>query len=111
MGNRNSSKILWWLVLVLSCAHFCLAYFQNSQPFLDLDEYTRGASRLPYQYRTLMVWVVRAGLRIPWLAAISARLPEPIRDPHQLILFVTFAAEYFRFGPLYMALANPPNEG
>jgi hypothetical protein len=86
--NRNGSKILWWLVLVLSCAHFCLAYFQNSRPFLDLDEYTRGASRLPYQYRALMVWVLRAGLRIPWLAAISARLPEPIRDPGRLILFV-----------------------
>lgn len=88
MGNRYSGKILWWLVLVLSCTHFCLVYFQNSQPFLNLDEYARGTSRLPYQYRALMVWVLRAGLRIPWLAVISAHMPEPIRDPRRSILFV-----------------------
>jgi hypothetical protein len=89
VDNRVGSKVLWWLLLVLTCAHFCLAYLQNSQPFLNLDEYMHGASRLPYQYRALMAWVLQEGLRVPRLAVISALLPVPIRDPRLLILFVT----------------------
>jgi hypothetical protein len=48
-----------------------------------------GASPLPYQYRALMAWVLREGLTIPRLTAISARLPVPIRDPRLFVLFVT----------------------
>jgi hypothetical protein len=89
VGNRRSSKVLWWLVLVLSCTHFCLVYFQNSQPFLNLDDYMQGRARLPYQYRVLMAWILQEGLNIPGLPTISARLPLAIRDPRRSVLFVT----------------------
>jgi hypothetical protein len=56
---------------------------------LNLDQYMHGASPLPYEYRALMVWVLREGLTIPRLTTISARLPVPIRDPRFFILFVT----------------------
>jgi hypothetical protein len=89
LAKRFNAKIVWWFVLIVICTHFCLAYVQNDQPFLNLGDYIQGTCRLPYQYRVLMAWVLREGLRIPGLTAISARLPQPVRDPRGLILFVT----------------------
>jgi hypothetical protein len=89
VNSRIGTKVWWWVLLVMVCTHFCLVYFQNSRPFLNLDEYIHGASRLPYQYRALMAWVLREGLRAPGLKAISSWLPVPVRDPRLLILFVT----------------------
>jgi hypothetical protein len=89
MGQRLDAKVTWWLLLLAICTHFCLAYVQNCQPFLDLNRYIQGSARLPYQYRVLMAWVLREGLRIPYIAAISSHLPPPIRDPRFLILFAS----------------------
>jgi hypothetical protein len=87
--KRPNAKIAWWVLLLAICTHFCLAYIQNCQPFLDLNKYIQGSARLPYQYRVLMAWVLREGLRVPYIAAISSHLPAPIRDPRLLILFAT----------------------
>jgi hypothetical protein len=84
---RFNAKIVWWLLLIVICTHFCLAYIQNGQPFLNLSEYIQGRCRLPYQYRVLMAWVLGEGLRLPGLAGIGARLPKPLRDPQMLIFF------------------------
>jgi hypothetical protein len=84
-----NGKIAWWLLLIVMCTHFCLAYLQNSQPFLNLNDYVQGKAPLPYQYRILMAWVLREGLRIPLLAAVSAHFLGPLRDPRLLILFAT----------------------
>jgi hypothetical protein len=89
VDTQFNRKAAWWLLLLLICTHFCLAYVQNGQPFLSLNEYIWGKARLPYQYRVLMAWVLREGLRLPFVAAMSAHLPMPIRDPRTLILFVT----------------------
>ncbi len=86
---KSNGKTAWWLLLVLICTHFCLAYLQSSQPFLNLNEYMQGDARLPYQYRVLMAWVLREGVRLPWLAVVSAHFPAPLRDPRLLILFLT----------------------
>lgn len=89
MNERFRVKTAWWLLLIMACTHFCLSYVQNCQSFLNLNEYVRGDSRLPYQSRVLMAWVLREGLRVPHLADISARLPAALRDPRLLILMVT----------------------
>ena len=57
LAKRCNAKIVWWFVLIVICTHFCLAYVQNDQPFLNLGEYIQGTCRLPYQYRVLMAWV------------------------------------------------------
>jgi hypothetical protein len=79
----------WWVLLTLACTHFCLAYLQNCQPFLNLDEYMQGHARVPYQYRVLMAWVLRGASRLPHLASLSAHLPAVLSDPRMLILFAT----------------------
>jgi hypothetical protein len=96
-----NSKALWWSLLVASCTHFCLAYLQNSRPFLNLNEYMQGKARLPYQYRVLMAWILQEGLKIPGLATISAHFPPPIRDPR---LFILFASSWLSlFGSVLLA--------
>jgi len=57
-----------------------------------------------------MAWVLREGLRIPGLAAISARLPQPVRDPRVFILFVTSVGQHFSVGPVHVAFSYPPDE-
>jgi hypothetical protein len=89
VNEKVSSKVAWWLLLIAACTHFCLVYIQNSQPFLNLDQYMSGTAKLPYQSRVLMAWVLRAGLQIPHLTTLSARLPSPLRDPRLCILFAT----------------------
>jgi hypothetical protein len=89
VSEKFRSKAAWWLLLLLVCTHFCLVYIQNSRPFLNLDQYIHGTAKLPYQYRVLMAWVLRAGSGIPQVAAISAHLPPPLRDPRLFILFAT----------------------
>jgi hypothetical protein len=89
VDERLTVKTAWWLLLLTACTHFCFAYFQNCQPFLNLNEYMQGTARLPYQYRVLMAWVLRGGMRLPLLASISSRLPIPFRDPRAFILFLT----------------------
>ncbi len=79
----------WWVLLTLACTHFCLAYLQNCQPFLNLNEYMHGYARVPYQYRVLMAWVLRGASRLPQLASLSAHLPAVLSDPRMLILFAT----------------------
>ncbi len=76
-----NGKIAWWLLLVVICTHFCLVYLQSSQPFLNLNEYVQGKAPLPYQYRILMAWVLREGLRVPSLSSLSVHFPVPLRDP------------------------------
>jgi hypothetical protein len=82
-------RTAWWLLLTLACTHFCLAYVQNCQPFLNLNEYMRGHSRVPYQYRVLMAWVLRDGSKLHHLASLSAYLPAVLSDPRVSILFAT----------------------
>jgi hypothetical protein len=89
VNDTFRSKAAWWFLLLAVCTHFCLVYIQDSQPFLNLDQYMHGTAKLPYQGRVLMAWVLRGGVRIPHLAAFSAHLPLPLRDPRILILFVT----------------------
>jgi hypothetical protein len=108
---RFNGKIAWWLLLAVICTHFCLAYLQNSQPFLNLNEYMQGRAPLPYQYRILMTWVLRGGLRVPSLEAVSAHFPVPLRDPRLLILFVTswfslFGSVLFTWGSLSRLTGN-----
>jgi hypothetical protein len=91
LNGKVRSEAAWWLLLLTICTHFCLVYIQNSQPFLNLDQYVHGTAKLPYQDRVLMAWVLRGGLRIPHLAAFSAHLPAPLRDPR---IFILFAASW-----------------
>jgi hypothetical protein len=88
LDQKLGVRISWWLVLTAACTHFCLAYFQNCQPFLNLSQYIRGHSRLPYQNRVLMAWVLREGLRLPHLASLGAHLPVALSDPRVSILFI-----------------------
>jgi hypothetical protein len=87
LREGSQSKLAWWVLLLLICTHFCLAYVQNDHSFLNLDEYIRGQAKLPYQYRVLMVWVMRFGVRIPYLDRICAHLPAALRDPRITVLF------------------------
>jgi hypothetical protein len=89
MSEKSGSKTAWWVLLLVVCTHFSLLYIQNSQPFLDLGQYMHGTAKLPYQSRVLMAWVMSAGLRIPHLAAVTARLPPPLRDPRTFIVLAT----------------------
>jgi len=89
VSEKFRSKAAWWLLLLMICTHFCLVYIQNSQPFLNLEQYLHGTAKVPYQYRVLMAWVLRAALRIPHLATFTTRLPPSLRDPRTFILFVT----------------------
>jgi len=82
-------KVVWWLLLIMACTQFCLAYFQDCQPFFDLSEYMRGGSHLPYQYRVLMAWILRGGLHFSFLRSFGSHLPVPYRDPRTLIMFLT----------------------
>ncbi len=89
MPESARGKFAWWLLLLLICTHFCLVYVQNDHSFLDLDQYMQGRAKLPYQYRLLMVWVLRLGLRLPYLRSIAAHCPGPLSDPRILLLFGT----------------------
>jgi hypothetical protein len=91
VGERFRKKAVWWLLLLTVCTHFCLVYFQNSQPFLDLNQYIHGTAKLPYQYRVLLAWLLRTVLKIPHLKTFTARLPPPLRDRS---IFVLFAASW-----------------
>ena len=72
--------------LLLVCAYF--AFADGSDPmFLRLDEYTRGASPTPYQYRELMMYVFRALIRVP-LIAHAGRMQALHHDAYRLIFML-----------------------
>jgi hypothetical protein len=111
VGNRVGVRVAWWLLLVAVCTHFCLAYVQNYQPFLNLNDYIHGKARVPYQHRALMAWVLRLGLQVPRLAVLSSHLPGPLRDPRIFILFLTswisiFGSVIFTWGSLSQLVPN-----
>ena len=89
MREIARGRFAWWLLLLLICTHFCLVYVQNDHSFLNLDQYMLGQAKLPYQYRLLMVWMLRLGLRLPYLGSIAAHCPGPLSDPRILVLFAT----------------------
>ena len=55
--------------------------------FLRLDEYTRGASPTPYQYRELMMYVFRALIRVP-LIARAGHLQALHHDAYRFIFIL-----------------------
>ena len=77
--------------LLLVCAYF--AFADGSDPmFLRLDEYTRGASPTPYQYRELMMYVFRALIRVP-LIAHAGQMQALHHDAYRLIfMFISFVS-------------------
>ncbi len=72
--------------LLLVCAYFSFA--DGSDPmFLRLDEYTRGASPTPYQYRELMMYVFRTLIRVP-LIAHAGQMQALHHDAYRLIFML-----------------------
>ncbi len=60
--------------------------------FLRLDEYTRGASPTPYQYRELMMYVFRAFTRMP-LIARAGHMQALHHDAYRFIfMLISFAS-------------------
>ena len=97
-GSRSrSAEIVWWIFVLLACAHFTIRYVWRNLPFLDLPAYAHGTAMMPFQGRVLMAWVLRVSAASPrWsvvLAHLGAHLPQDLRNPYSVaLLIVTFPA-------------------
>jgi hypothetical protein len=63
------------VLAVLIAAHFTFAYAAGTTSYVDLSAYVAGKARLPFQYRALTGWVLRAVLG---LAGWPARDAAPV---------------------------------
>jgi hypothetical protein len=90
-GRNRWKGAVWWLLLLLAVTQFCLAYFQDDRPFLNLDLYLQGRYTMPYQGRILMAWVIQGAARVPDLFPFLAhlQLTDNLRDPRLAVVFVT----------------------
>ena len=76
-----------WAFLLLVCSYFALSY--ASLPlFLDMNLYTHGLERTPYQYRVLPMFAFRALVHSPLLLIASSHLAAPFNDPYRVIMAV-----------------------
>jgi hypothetical protein len=78
-GVRNN--LLWPFAQVLIASHFALAYIDGTSSWIDLTRYTNGTERVPFQYRILTAWLLRAGEHLPGLGQIAAHASRKMADP------------------------------
>ena len=76
---------VWVCASVLLATHFSIAYINGTQSWLDLARYAQGNERLPFQYRALTGWVLRAGLHLPGLSFIAAHASHKMADPLEIL--------------------------
>jgi hypothetical protein len=92
-SQRFGGKLLWALLLVLVCAHFSLSYVGENHSFLNLQLYSSGGERLPFQYRTLVAFLFRHTAATPFFGGLARRAPSNFRDPFRLAyLLITFVS-------------------
>jgi hypothetical protein len=87
---RSRWHTIAWAVFTLAiCLHFALTY--NAIPdFLNLNAYTHGVERTPYQYRILMMWVFQLLTTKHAVLAAAAHVqrmhvPDNFKTPQQLV--------------------------
>ncbi len=80
------ARPLWLAVLLLACAHFAVSTVANHRQFLDLARYAAGLERTPYQYRTLVAWIMRPLGGSSLVTKIAHAFPTPLNAPHTLVL-------------------------
>jgi hypothetical protein len=73
--------------LLLVCAYFGFSYGSN-RAFLDLELYTKGLERTPYQYRVLPMFVFRFFMHFSAVTKIAHRVETLKNDPYRLILML-----------------------
>src|ERR1700733_9290767 len=71
--------------LLLVCAYFGFSYGSN-RSFLNLDLYTKGLERTPYQYRVLPMYVFRFLMHFSFITKIAHHVETLKNDPYRLIL-------------------------
>ncbi len=72
-GLRRRAGLILTLLGPAVAAHFALAYVYGTNPYVDLHDYITGHARLPFQYRALPAWIMRAVLALPgWRFVLPA---------------------------------------
>jgi hypothetical protein len=79
---RAIAKIFF---LLLVCAYFGFSYGSN-RSFLNLDLYTKGLERTPYQYRVLPMYVFRFLMHFSFITKLAHHVETLKNDPYRLIL-------------------------
>jgi hypothetical protein len=79
---RTSAKFFF---LLLVCAYFGFSFGSNHS-FLNLNLYTKGLERTPYQYRVLPMYVFRFFVHFSVVAKIAHHVETLKNDPYRLIL-------------------------
>jgi hypothetical protein len=79
---RTIAKLFF---LLLVCAYFGFSYGSN-RSFLNLELYTRGLERTPYQYRVLPMYLFRFLIHFSILTKAAHHIETLKNDPYRLIL-------------------------
>jgi hypothetical protein len=90
------------LLAVLVAAHFTFAYAAGTTSYVDLPAYVAGQARLPFQYRALTGWVLRAVL---WGAGL------PVRDAAAVLMGLVFASTLAIFACARVVAARLVGQG
>ena len=53
------TEVLWASLLLFVCAHFSVYYATDHPHLFSLKDYVDGVAKVPYQYRTLIAWLMR----------------------------------------------------
>ncbi len=69
------TEVLWASLLLFICAHFSIYYATDHPHLFSLKDYVDGVAKVPYQYRTLIAWLMRPLLRIPIPGGILEHIP------------------------------------
>ncbi len=75
------ASLLWSFVQLLIASHFAIAYINGTTSWIDLPRYANGTERLPFQYRILTAWLLRAGEHLPGLREVAAHASRKMADP------------------------------
>lgn len=91
MSRRNFW--IYWLALAAVAAHFSVAYATSTHSYLDIAAYANATERLPFQYRALTAWLLRALASLPPLRALAVQLPAPFNRLETLgLVLVNFTS-------------------
>ena len=89
MASRWKVEGAWGAMLLLTSAHFSLAYNNRSTPFLNMKEYAAGHAALPYQARVLMAWILHWAAPLPATLKLVAHAHGFVRDSFEAVMLVT----------------------
>ncbi len=94
---RRRAELILALLGPAMAAHFALAYVYGTNSYVNLHAYILGEARLPFQYRALAGWLMRAMLAVPgWRFLLPA--------PYEQLNAERFAEAALAFGSVLWIL-------